>query len=152
MIESFIEGRIRIRDSRLKDPEQALVCQSLLQAVDGVEGISINPKTGSLLVTYDRTKIPGSRIEELAVQMGFAPAGSTHDLLAAEKGATHSPRPARKKFTRRQRALVRYGLLASLVTTTVFAYTNRPLHHVTGLAFLGFALTHLTMYRKTFLK
>ncbi|MDR1241176.1 MAG: hypothetical protein LBM00_00085 [Deltaproteobacteria bacterium] len=53
MIASFIEGRIRLRDAALKNPDNMSMLRGLVAARPGIISVTANSVTGSLLVCYD---------------------------------------------------------------------------------------------------
>lgn len=62
MIESFVEGRIRLRSSLFDDKKTEEVLCALLRDVEGVFAVTFNPKTKGMLVEYDPKRIPLLRI------------------------------------------------------------------------------------------
>jgi hypothetical protein len=58
MLESFVEGRVRLRSPLLFDTAFAERLSSRLTEIDGVRKTEINPRTGGLLLEYDRTRLP----------------------------------------------------------------------------------------------
>jgi hypothetical protein len=76
MIESFIEGRIRLRSPLLSDPDLVERVRSALSRIDGVEKIEINPQTMGLLLEYDKSRLP------LSFLMRVAPLFNRMDAVA----------------------------------------------------------------------
>ena len=66
MIESFIEGRLRLRSSLLGDKELAAFLSARLLAIDGVTKAEANPRTRGLLLEYDRARVPMERVKKAA--------------------------------------------------------------------------------------
>lgn len=62
MIISSIKGRIRIEDAILRNREKADLIQEKLEKLDGITYIRITQLIGSLLVTYDESKISKTEI------------------------------------------------------------------------------------------
>ncbi len=62
MIESFVEGRIRLRSPLFNDKKTAETLCALLRDVEGVLALTFNPKTNGMLVEYDPKRIPLFRI------------------------------------------------------------------------------------------
>ncbi|MDR3231019.1 MAG: hypothetical protein LBT65_06245 [Synergistaceae bacterium] len=58
MIESFIEGRVRLRSPLLADAALAEYLTSRLREIGGVRKVEANPRTNGLLLEYDRTRLP----------------------------------------------------------------------------------------------
>ena len=57
-VRSLTRGRARIRHERLRglDNETCTNIESFLLGLEGVTGCALNPRVGSLLVTWDETK------------------------------------------------------------------------------------------------
>lgn len=73
MIESFTEGRARLRSSLLGDAAFAERLSSGLLEIGGVRKAEVNPRTGGLLLEYDKTRLPLSllsRAAPLFLEMG----------------------------------------------------------------------------------
>jgi hypothetical protein len=60
VIESFVEGRVRLRSAIFGAPEIAERLASELLKVDGVRRAEANPRTNGFLLEYDRTRFPMS--------------------------------------------------------------------------------------------
>jgi hypothetical protein len=58
MIESFTEGRIRLRSPLLADSSMADTLSSELMKIDGVLKVEINPRTAGALLEYDKKRLP----------------------------------------------------------------------------------------------
>ena len=58
MIESFVPGRVRLRSRLLKDPGTAEFLKRSLLEVRGVRSVSVNERTGGLLLEYDAVLFP----------------------------------------------------------------------------------------------
>jgi hypothetical protein len=58
VIESFVEGRVRLRSPLLADAAFAERLTSKLLEIDGVQKVAVNPRTRGLLLEYDRTRLP----------------------------------------------------------------------------------------------
>ena len=58
MIESFVPGRVRLRSRLLRDPETAGVLRRSLLDIRGVRSVSLNERTGGLLLEYDAGSLP----------------------------------------------------------------------------------------------
>ena len=66
MIESFIEGRVRLRSSVFKDPVMRDRLTSELLKIDGVMKAEVNPRTHGLLLEYDKERLPLSLLKQIA--------------------------------------------------------------------------------------
>ena len=58
MIESFIEGRVRLRSPLLSDRSLADCLKKHLLAVEGIRSAEVNPRTNGLLLEYDKERLP----------------------------------------------------------------------------------------------
>jgi hypothetical protein len=67
VIESFVEGRVRLRSPLLADEAFAVYLESELKEIPGVLRAEANARTNGLLLEYDREAIP------LAALMRAAP-------------------------------------------------------------------------------
>jgi hypothetical protein len=66
MIESFIEGRVRLRSPVLKDPAMSERLTAGLLEIDGVLKADVNPRTHGLLLEYDKERLPLSLLRQIA--------------------------------------------------------------------------------------
>ncbi len=58
MIESFVEGRVRLRSPLLGDTSVADFMRSELLSIEGVNRVTVNPKTSGLLLEYSPSALP----------------------------------------------------------------------------------------------
>jgi hypothetical protein len=58
VIESFVEGRVRLRFPLLADPAFAERLKTELSKIDGVYKVEANPRTRGLLLEYDKKRLP----------------------------------------------------------------------------------------------
>ncbi|MDR2780522.1 MAG: hypothetical protein LBB28_05300 [Synergistaceae bacterium] len=58
MIESFTEGRVRLRSVLFSDKAMAELASSELMKIDGVLKVEINPRTNGALLEYDKKRLP----------------------------------------------------------------------------------------------
>jgi hypothetical protein len=66
MIESFIEGRVRLRSPLLKDPVMRERLTVELLKIDGVLKAEVNPRTHGLLMEYDKKRLPFSLLKQIS--------------------------------------------------------------------------------------
>lgn len=62
MIESFTEGRVRLRSPLLHDEELARRLSEGLLAIKGVRRAQVNRHTRGLLLEYDKDRLPLERL------------------------------------------------------------------------------------------
>ncbi|MDR3165407.1 MAG: hypothetical protein LBU13_07490 [Synergistaceae bacterium] len=65
MIESFIEGRVRLRSPLLKDPVMRERLTAELLNIEGVLKAEVNPRTHGLLLEYDKERLPLSLLKQI---------------------------------------------------------------------------------------
>ena len=123
-ITSFVDGRVRLRHPSLKRAEDAELVRGFLASLPGILRVTVNSRTGSLLLEYDPDQI--SREDLLALAGQWADFASAQDEAAA---------PRKRRFDRAR--AIRFGL----------AGRERG-HVVAGGLFLLFSLAHLYTYRK----
>lgn len=81
-VRSICHGRARIRHASLRglSPEEVESLTTMIAGFDGITSVKLNPRVGSLLVTWDETKTNAESL--LAAAQFFLP-----DELAAEEAA-----------------------------------------------------------------
>ena len=130
-IESCITSFVRLRHPSLKRAEDAEQVRGFLASLPGILRVTVNSRTGSLLLEYDPDQI--SREDLLALAGQWADFASAQDEAAA---------PRKRRFTNR-------GMLATLGASLAFGLAGRERGHVVaGGLFLLFNLAHLYTYRK----
>ena len=133
----FFAGRLRLRHPALRAPDRAEAARARLAATPGVHAVTVNPRTGSLLLEYDAAK-PDA---ELLVR----------DLIGAA-----APKPDRRRNggTRRTRSrLLNRAMLAALAGTTGLALADRTrAHTLAGGLFLILNALHEYEYRRNLLR
>ena len=79
-----LEGRLRIKIESVKGcPEMADDVETLLAAIDGIDGATANPSTGNVLVLYNPARLTQDEIIELLRDTGLVrerSAGHPHRL------------------------------------------------------------------------
>jgi copper chaperone CopZ len=67
-----LEGRLRIKVQEVKgSPALALAVEGQLLALDGIQSVTANPKTGNVLVLYDGTSITQPVIVNALRELGY---------------------------------------------------------------------------------
>lgn len=66
IISSFFEGRVRLKAPLFKNKEICDEVSKILFSTNGVENITINNITGSMLIEYNPVKIPLLKIKKAA--------------------------------------------------------------------------------------
>lgn len=136
MIASMVNGRIRIRDSKLKKGVFANEFQRHLSVVTGLKGISINTKVGSALLIYDTSITSDERIIK---HIGRLLDVTQETEVPKGKGA--GVNHIRNRVNRRA---VNIGMLASLAASLIALIAgSKALHAALGLVFLGFTAVHI---------
>jgi hypothetical protein len=147
MITSFIDGRIRIRDEKLKSIAVVSHMEKRLSQLKGILNVSINQRTGSILIFYDRTVL---RIEQaLHVLADYL------DIVRVVCKSRISSIADRKIVNPVRRLCllngVNLGMLASLAVSMFGAALDIAVLHITaGIVFLGFLGLHIFRYKNMF--
>ena len=63
MIESFIEGRLRLRSPLFGDKKMAALLREHLMKIGGITKADVNPRTRGLLLEYDKACFPLERVK-----------------------------------------------------------------------------------------
>ena len=66
MIESYIEGRVRLRSPIFAETDIAESLKALLVSVAGVLRVDFNPRTQGMLLEYDPARVPQTMILKAA--------------------------------------------------------------------------------------
>lgn len=144
-ITSFIDGRVRLRHPALKNAALAETVSAFVRGVDGVENVSANPVTGSLLIVYDTEKLSREDLLELA-QQGAA-------LLPVKDGKKNGAEGVRSLadmlLSRRASRLAGRVMLVSLPLSLAGAVSGMgALHRISGAVFTLASLQHMAAHRK----
>jgi hypothetical protein len=146
-IVSSIPGRLRLRVAAPGAPAALDRLRSQIEQWEAVGSVAINPRTGSLLVHYDATRLTAARLEECA-----RAAAATLVRAAAKVGSGGTALPPRTHGgTPRVRAnrLAKRGMLASLALSLVLAALgNKRGHWLAGALFLHALAVHLWAHRR----
>jgi len=135
MITSFVDGRIRIRDEKLKGIAVVSHIQKKLSQLKGIMDFSINHRTGSLLILYDKTIL---RLEQILHLLG--------DYLDIAKIEF-------RKFINfvADKKIINLGMFTSLAVSMLSAALDIAALHITaGVVFLGFLSLHIFRYKNMF--
>ena len=73
-VRSVTHGRARIRHASLKglSADEAKVIADMVEGFDGITSVSINPRVGSLLVTWDESQTNAEALLQAAEEFGTA--------------------------------------------------------------------------------
>lgn len=135
MIVSFIEGRIRLRDERLRISQLADAVKEILLNIKGIKEVSANQRAGSILILYDKAVLKLEQIlqvlaDYLNIRVNYEKA----------KQATCNPASIRR--------IAKIGMLLSLAISISAALLDlKALHVAFGVIFLGFLGLHLYLYK-----
>lgn len=146
MIASIIDGRMRIRNSRLKEGSFAGELKRHLSAIKGLNEILINPRVGSALLVYDTSIISAERIIKRISRL----LDVTQETKKTEGNAA-GLNPIREFSLNKinTRKAVSIGLLVSLAASLIaLVFGSKALHAAFGLVFLSFAAIHILKYEK----
>ncbi|SDB61631.1 hypothetical protein SAMN05660653_03218 [Desulfonatronum thiosulfatophilum] len=130
---SYVPGRVRIRT---QDQSQLKKLASALTDKPGILDASINERTGSMLVLFEKQEMDKAKIESLIKK---------HLPNAARQ-------PAKSASKKPYMTIAKRGMLGSLGLALTFALLDREDAHIaSGTLFLGFLSYHLYGYRKRLL-
>ena len=140
MIVSSIPGRLRLRDRTLRDARRLETLRADLSAMDDVESVESNPRTGSLLVHYNAEGI-AQGVFEARVRLAMGnPCVATKP--APKVGAGGTARVKANRWAKR-------GMLASLTVSLLLAVAGaKRWHAITGMLFLHALVVHLWVHRR----
>jgi len=80
-----LPGRLRVRCATLKrNPRRAADATRLLEMLQGIESLEVNPLTGSLTISYDRDQIDGPQIMAALHRHGYCRQHETPTALPSE--------------------------------------------------------------------
>lgn len=162
-VRSVTHGRARIRHASLKglSADEAKVIADMVEGFDGITSVSINPRVGSLLVTWDESQTNAEALLQAAAfflpeDASDAQAEVSDEGAAAEDAAGRallavSPLIApdqqkggrTKRVTQNRLMLAAYG--ASLASLFV---KSTPLHVGLGVLYTLFLGVHLYQHRR----
>jgi copper chaperone CopZ len=87
LVVHHVPGRLRLRAASLKGDARASVeARRRLRCVKGVTGIRINLCTGSVLVEYDRKRLPPADIIGALARRGYAVSQASSDVKGSDTG------------------------------------------------------------------
>lgn len=139
-VASSIPGRIRVRDTALRQPDRLARLHAALQAVDGVHDVESKLAAGSVIVRYNAARFAPEAMETLVEQHVDAE-------LARPRGKF--PPSVRMRINRAAKA----GMLGSLAVSLALAATgNKRWHAASGLVFVACLGVHLTVHRRHLLR
>lgn len=145
VIASHVEGRLRVRDPRLRQPRVLYALREKLLLRPDVREVSCNPKVGSLLVLYRSLR---NSFREISSLLGEFLGRAVPSAPKAAPAPKTSPR-CRPLLSRRR--VVNFGMLASLLASLIASAGSTQLHILAGLIFLGILGVHLFDKRATLL-
>ena len=139
-VASSIPGRIRVRDTALRQPDRLARLHAMLQAVDGVHDVESKPATGSVIVHYNAAHFAPEAMETLVEQ---------HVDAELARPRSKFPPSTRMRINRAAKA----GMLGSLAVSLALAATgNKRWHAASGLVFVACLGVHLTVHRRHLLR
>lgn len=150
-IVSAVPGRIRIRDSQLRDAARQERLGAVLAEIDGVVEVEGNPRTGSMLLRY--TPEHTTRVEMEARISAAIAAELEPPPVAAQEEASGRRTLRRWQRDRRLNTWAKYGMLGSLGASLALAAAgSKKAHAATGALFLGLLGIHMAVHRRHLFK
>ncbi|CAO3432934.1 hypothetical protein [Azospirillum doebereinerae] len=145
-IVSHLPGRLRVRDSALRQASRNELLQATLRGWDGVLSVTGNPATGGVLIHYDPARLPSAEIEtRVGATLRPPVSGGVN-----ERAEDAKPLPAPTVW--RMNRAAKIGMLGSLSGTLLALAVGKRLHAAFGVAHLAFLAVHLTTHRKKLLR
>lgn len=144
-ITSFVDGRVRLRHAALRHVALLPLIEGFLRGLDGVEAVTTNPRSGSLLLEYDPARL--TRDDLLALLR------SGETLLGAHLPETPHPAPQAASGSSALAALCSRRtrtrcMLAALAGSALLGLWGRGgWHTAVSLVFLGLCAEHVYRYR-----
>ena len=136
-ITSFVDGRVRLRHPSLKRAEDAEQVRGFLASLPGMLRVTVNSRTGSLLLEYDPDQI--SREDLLALAGQWADFASAQDEAAA---------PRKRRFDRaRAIRFTNRGMLATLGASPALPDGNAGMSWREGCSCSSTSLTSIPIER-----
>lgn len=147
LIASCFDGRIRIRDQRLTQKGVADVACEVLSAIPGISQVTINGRTGSLLIIYSAAVAKLQDIMETITGL-FGVEQESPKARFGKEIPFVSGKQALGLSVRK--AAVNMGMLASLLTSMIgILFGLKKLHVAAGILFLAFFGIHFFERRRT---
>lgn len=138
-IVSSLPGRIRLRDSSLRQPQRLARLRAELAVLEGVSSVRANAAAGSLVIVY-AAEFDAGRMEAAVAA-----------AAAAAIGARHAPIRVRHARVR-SNTNVNRGMLGSLAASLLALAVGKRWHAVSGGVFLAFLALHLASHRRQLLR
>jgi len=144
-ITSDIPGRIRIRDQRLTRADKSEQVRNDLLAINGVTEVTVNHRTGSLLIVYSPAQSCLQGIMELLDGMF----GAEEEKNISSRACSFRTAGMSAFGARMQKNAVNFGMLTALLTSMVGIMIGlKKLHYAAGVLFLGFFGIHIFERRR----
>lgn len=144
-ITSYLPGRVRVRDQSLTNHRRASELHAILTLLPGVRSVSVNHRSGSMLVTYDPQHPMERQLRELLNATDGTP-GST----VTNRRTIHRPPKKRTGYAPSKRKLLNYGMMITMVLTGAGAALHmKKLHALAGFLFMGIAGLHMVDKQNT---
>ncbi|MCC6347350.1 MAG: hypothetical protein IT388_09220 [Nitrospirales bacterium] len=142
----LMEGRIRVRDERLKKRRIAEDLKRSLLAVVGIGEIVYNQRTGSLLIFFDTAAASSKDILDI-VGKSWGVSLSAGELPPAGSGRKESPLPHLAGMARR---VGKGGMAAALALSLLGAVAGgAKLHVAAGIVFIALLGAHMYRHNNT---
>ena len=160
MITSFINGRVRLRDARFKDPEFAATAVALIKDYHGVTKVSANSNTGGLLIEYDPEKLDMEAACEALASFDPQAGEWIDDYIAASCGCCGAESAAAEpqdeasadlmaNLAAKKDAIEYAAMTGAFVVCASSAFLRSKGWHIySGLTLAGLTVQHMYKYRK----
>lgn len=148
MIASIIPGRVRIRDARFTDPDLSATATALLREYPGIQRVTANLSTGSLLIEYDPERLDPEAAQQALAQID--PEGAQWLEERSRGGPEQDGPEAAGPLAGIDREAWEYlAMTAAFVICTGSAVLrSKGLHIYSGLSLAGMTIGHMFKYRR----
>lgn len=141
-LKSFVEGRVRVRHPALRNPELLQQLRELLAAMPGVQEVTTNDRTGSLLLYYDPKRLDIQSLLDIS--------GPWLDMAVANGGKESEKHersvPSRKAVQHAKNIAMLFGLGTALASGLAGV---KQLHALSSLLFALCTTDHVLRHRKS---
>ncbi len=147
-IASHLPGRLRLRDSTLRDAGRNRALSDAIAGWRGVAAADGNPRTGGILVRYDPAIVAPGEMEERA-RAALAP---PRPAEPADEGGEAANGNGNGGGLRRANRVAKIGMLATMATMLAALAFSKRVHAAAGVLHVGLLMIHLARHRKGLLK
>lgn len=150
-IASHLPGRLRLRESTLRDAARNRAISDTIAGWRGVAAADGNPRTGGILVRYDPAIVGPAEMEERA-RAAITPPPPPAEPAGEGDDATTGNGYGNGGRLRRANRVAKIGMLATMATMLAALAFSKRVHAAAGVLHVGLLMIHLARHRKGLLK